>query len=87
MGKLETLRTELEKARKELNDKGYHYIPGESEIMEIKPFEINLENKNSESETEKTKINSSSLSKYNETNTNPITKETLKNNLKKFINQ
>lgn len=40
MGKLETLRTELEKARKELNDKGYHYIPGESEIMEIKPFEI-----------------------------------------------
>ena len=40
MGKLETLRTELEKVRKQLNDKGYHYIPGESELMEIKPFEI-----------------------------------------------
>lgn len=42
---------------------------------------------NANLENEKTKINSSTFSKYNETNKNPITKETLKNNLKKFVNQ
>ena len=43
MGKLEVLRTELEKARKKLNDKGIHYIGDASnyaELMNAKPFEI-----------------------------------------------
>lgn len=46
MNKLELLKTKLEQARKELNDKGYHYDPelyskgGYNELMKIKPFEI-----------------------------------------------
>lgn len=46
MNKLEELRTKLEQARKELNEKGYHYDSemyskgGYNELMKIKPFEI-----------------------------------------------
>ena len=46
MNKLELLRTKLEQARKELNEKGYHYDSemyskgGYNELMKIKPFEI-----------------------------------------------
>ena len=42
---------------------------------------------NANLETEKTKINSSTISKYDEVNKSPITKETIKNSLKKFVNQ
>ena len=40
MNKVEQLKKCLQKARKELNDKGYKYIPGESRLMDCKPFEV-----------------------------------------------
>lgn len=50
MNKLELLKQKLEQARKELNEKGYHYSPemyskgGYNELMKIKPFEIAYQN-------------------------------------------
>ena len=40
MSKVEQLRKCLQAARKNLNAKGYKYIPGESKLMDCKPFEI-----------------------------------------------
>ena len=44
MSKLEELRSELERVRKELNDKGYHYDASDVDsyegLMKAKPFEI-----------------------------------------------
>lgn len=40
MNKVEQLRKCLQKARAELNAKGYKYIPGESKLMDCKPFGI-----------------------------------------------